>query len=169
VREFLSYLWQFYLPRLPFMVDLQVGLPLFNVWFKGFIGHYGWLDTGFREWVYTVAVSVFGVVLGLAGAALWRARAIVSRRRGELLAYVSLVAGFVVLVGWAGYSGRLSNGYIFEQTRYLLPLAGLYAALIAVAAKGAGRLGPAVATTFVVLACGHWLFSLILVVGRYYA
>ena len=159
VREFLSYLWQFYLPRLPFMVELQSGLPVFNVWFKGLIGRYGWLDTTFPEWVYTVAVSVFGVVLALAARALWRARAVVSRRGGEVLAYVVLVAGFLLLVGWAGYSGRLANGFIFEQTRYLLPLGALYAALLAVAAKGAGAVGRAVAATLVVLACGHALFS----------
>ena len=110
VREFLSYLWQFYLPRLPFMIELQAGLPLFNVWFKGLIGRYGWLDTTFPEWVYTVALSVFGVVLALAGRALWRARAVVHRRRGELLAYIVLAAGFLLLVGWAGYSGRIATG-----------------------------------------------------------
>ena len=37
------------------------------------------------------------------------------------------------------------------------------------AAKGAGALGRPVAATFVVLACGHALFSLLLVVGRFYA
>ena len=169
IREFLSYVWQFYLPRLPFMVELQSGLPVFNVWFKGLIGRYGWLDTTFPEWVYTVAVSLFGVVLALVARALWRARAVVSRRGGELLTYLVLVAGFLLLVGWAGYSGRIANGFIFEQTRYLLPLVALYAGLLAVAAKGAAPFGRPVAATFVVLACGHALFSLLLVVGRFYA
>lgn len=169
LREFLSYVWQFYLPRLPFMVELQSGLPVFNVWFKGLIGRYGWLDTTFPEWVYTVALSVFGVVLALLGRGLWRARAVVSRRRGELLAYVVFVAGFLLVVGWAGYSGRITNGFIFEQTRYLLPLAALYGGLLAVAAKGAAPLGRPVAVTFVVLAAGHAVLSALLVVGRFYA
>ena len=169
VTEFLSYLWQFYLPRLPFMTDLQSGLPLFNVWFKGFIGRYGWLDTTPPEWAYTIAVAIYGGVIALAAAALWRGRRALAGRRGEVLAYATLVAGFLVLVGWAGYTGRLSNGFIFEQTRYLLPLGALFAALIALAARGAGaRMGPAVGTALVVLVCGHALLSALLVVGRFY-
>jgi 4-amino-4-deoxy-L-arabinose transferase-like glycosyltransferase len=168
--EFLSYLWQFYLPRLPFMTDLQGGLPVYNVWFKGFIGKFGWLDTTFPQWAYTVAVGVFTVVLALAVAAFWRARGTLARRWGELLAYAVLVAGLLVVVGWAGYGGRLANGFIFEQTRYLLALGALYAAVVAGAAMGAGRrLGPPVGATLVVLACGHLLMSMLLVVGRFYA
>jgi Predicted membrane protein (DUF2142) len=169
LKEFLSYLWQFYLPRLPFLDDQQVGLPLFNVWFKGVVGRYGWLDTTFPEWVYTVALCVIGAVVALAGRALWRARRAVSRRRGEVLAYAALAGGLLLVIAWSGYSGRLSNGFIFEQARYLFPLAGLYAALIALAARGAGRRwGPAVGATLVVLACGHALLSVLLVVDRFY-
>jgi hypothetical protein len=166
---FLGYLWQFYLPRLPFMNDQQVGLPLYNVWFKGVIGRYGWLDTSFAEWVYTFALCVFAVVVALAGRAFWRGRRALAERRGELLAYAALVGGLLFVIGWSGYSGRLANGFIFEQARYLFPLAGLYAALVALAARGAGRRwGPAVGATVVVLACGHALLSALLVVDRFY-
>jgi 4-amino-4-deoxy-L-arabinose transferase-like glycosyltransferase len=170
LREFLSYLWQFYLPRLPFMNELQSGLPVYNVWFKGFVGRFGWLDTTFPGWVYTVAAGSFGVVFALAAAGFWRARDRLARRWNELLAYAALMAGFLVVVGWAGYSGRLANGYIFEQSRYLLPLGALYAAFVALAVRGAGeRLGRAVGASLVVLACGHLLMSMLLVVGRFYA
>jgi predicted membrane protein DUF2142 len=166
---YLGYLWQFYLPRLPFMADQQAGLPLYNVWFEGLIGEFGWLDTHFPAWVYSVAAGVFAVVAALAAAALMQGRAALSRRRGELLAYAAIVIGFLFMVGWAGYGGRLSNGFIFEQTRYLLPLGALYAGLVALAARGARRLGPAVGATLVVLACGHALLAALLVVGRFYA
>jgi hypothetical protein len=168
-KEFLGYLWQFYLPRLPFLADQQVGLPLFNVWFKGIVGRYGWLDTTFPEWVYTAALFVFALPVALAGRALWRGRRALSRRRGEVLAYAALMGGLLLVIAWSGYSGRLSNGFIFEQARYLFPLAGMYAALIALAARGAGRRwGPAVGATLVVLAGGHALLSVLLVVDRFY-
>jgi hypothetical protein len=163
--EFVGYVWQFYLPRLPFMDDQQSGIPLFNVWFQGFIGRYGWLDTSFPSWVYDAALAVFAVVAALAGRALWRGRRALTSRRGELLAYAAIVAGFLLVVAWAGYSGRLANGFIFEQARYLLPLGAFYAALITLAARGAGR--PA-APALVVLACGHALLSVLLVAGRFY-
>jgi hypothetical protein len=167
-REFLSYLWQFYLPRLPSMHDLQAGIPLYNVWFKGFIGRYGWLDTTFAAAVYPIALAALVAVLALAGAGLWRARATVRTWAPELLVFAGMVAGFLVIVGWAGYVGRLSNGQIFEQARYLLPLGALYAGLIALAVRGAGRLGRIAGSALVALACGHALFSVGLVVSRFY-
>jgi hypothetical protein len=169
LREFVVYLWQFYLPRLPFMADQQAGIPLYNVFFRGWIGRYGWLDTMFPAWAYTVASFVFAPILALAAAALWRAPAALARRRWEPLVLATLTAGLLVLIGWAGYRGRLDNGAVFEQARYLLPLGALYAALIALAARGAGRFGRAVGAALVVLACGHTLFSVMLVAGRFYA
>jgi hypothetical protein len=72
------------------------------------------------------------------------------------------------VVAWAGYRGRLDNGQIFEQARYLLPLGALYAALIALAACATGRFGRATGAALVALACGHALFSVGLVVSRFY-
>jgi hypothetical protein len=172
LRQFVSYLWQFYLPRLPFMSDEQAGWPLYNVWFTGFIGKFGWLDTPFPAAVYTVAAVVFAGVVALAGVALWRLRSVLGRVRGEIVVWAAVLAGFVVVVGWAGYRGRLDSGFVFEQARYLLPLGGLYAALVALAAIGAGRTvrsGRAAGAALVTLACGHALFAVLLVVGRFYA
>jgi hypothetical protein len=170
LREFASYLWQFYLPRAPFMTDLQANFPVRDVWLDGFIGHYGWLDTTFPARAYTLAHVAFAVVLVLFARALWRRRATLEARWGEPVGYLALVVGFLLVVAWAGYRGRLDSGAVFEQARYLLPLGALYAGIVALAARGAGRrLGPAVGAALVVLACGHGLMSVLLVVGRYYA
>jgi hypothetical protein len=169
LRETLAYLWQFYLPRLPFMSEQQVGIPLYNVWFQGFIGHFGWLDTAFPTWVYRIAAALFAAVLALAATALWVGRAAVLRRRGELLVWVTMLVGLLAGIGVLGYRARLTNGYIFEQARYLLPLLALYGGVVALAARGAGRrAGPAVAGALVVLAFGHTVVSVLLVVGRFY-
>lgn len=168
LSEFASYVWQFYLPRLPFMHDLQAGLPVYNVWAKGLVGRFGWLDTAFPAGVYPAASAVLAAIVVLAAVGLWRARATVRRWGPELGVYAGLVAGFLLVVAWAGYRGRLDNGEIFEQARYLLPLGALYAALIALAARAAGRFGHAAGAALVALACGHALFAVGLVVSRFY-
>ena len=47
--EQLSYTWQLYLPRLPFMQDQFAYYPLWQTFFKGTIGVFGWLDTPIRH------------------------------------------------------------------------------------------------------------------------
>ena len=46
IRQFLSYLWQFYLPRLPFMTPDRetAGLPLYDLWIREGWGVFGWRD-----------------------------------------------------------------------------------------------------------------------------
>jgi 4-amino-4-deoxy-L-arabinose transferase-like glycosyltransferase len=177
-REELSYLWQFFLPRLPWMHaqfdtwnNPYPVYPLWDTYFQGFIGRFGWFFFGFPMWVYWLALGIFGGVLALVGAALVRARATLRRRWPELVCYLMIVAGLVVLVGTAGYRYRATNhGINFEQARYLLSLLGLYGALIALAARGAGqKYGRAVGAFFVVLAAGHSLFSMLLTIGHFYA
>ena len=66
LTEFISYAWQLYLPRLPFMSDLRPLVPPWNLWFKGLVGRFGWLDFGFPGWVYPVALGVFAALVVLA-------------------------------------------------------------------------------------------------------
>jgi Predicted membrane protein (DUF2142) len=52
-----SYIWQFYLPRLPGMHDYFPGLSTTHkFWIDGLIGLYGWVDTVFPSWVYNIAL-----------------------------------------------------------------------------------------------------------------
>ena len=64
----LSYLWQFYLPRLEVHGPLVPGLRGPRDLVRGFIGRFGWLDYGFPGWVYD-----FGLVAGACNPA-WPAR-----------------------------------------------------------------------------------------------
>lgn len=169
-REMAGYLWQFYLPRLPFQTDQFAQYPLWEVWFKGWIGRFGWLDHGFPPWAYTLAGGLFAGVLGLAAAGAARARRWLGRDRVlEALAYAACAASLLALLGVAGYRYRVDTGFVFEQGRYLVPLLPLYAAVVALAARGAGRRwGPAVGGALVVLAMAHGLFAQLLSVSRYY-
>jgi 4-amino-4-deoxy-L-arabinose transferase-like glycosyltransferase len=180
-RELLSYTWQFYLPKLPFMTDefpfggqsfpTYPTYPLWQSYFQGFVGRFGWFQYGFPMWANWVALAVFVPVLGLAGAALVRARAVLRRRWPELLTYAVLLGGLMALINLVGYQYRLGAPHgNFEQARYLLPMLGLYAAVIALAARGAGkRWGPALGALLVVLAIGHNLSAQLLSLDRYYA
>jgi 4-amino-4-deoxy-L-arabinose transferase-like glycosyltransferase len=169
-RELLSYLWQFYLPRLPGMTYKPHFYGLWDAWFTGWIGRFGWLDASFPNWVYTVAGIVWGGLLVLFARGVWRARRALAQRRGEVATYVALAAGLLVLIGVQGYRYHADTGLIFEQARYLLPLLGLYAAFIAVTLLGAGRrMLPTVGVAVVSLTLVLDLAGLVLTLGRFSA
>ncbi len=167
VREFLSYLWQFYLPHMPWM-RTHFGYGLWDIWFKGFIGVFGWLDYRFPSWAYTFAAALWVPILAAVALALVRSRQALRRRAPELISYIVAMLGLLVLIAIAGYGPR-KQGILFEQARYLLPLLALYGALIGLAARGVPRRwGPATAALLVVLAMAHGLLAQLLTVSRYY-
>jgi 4-amino-4-deoxy-L-arabinose transferase-like glycosyltransferase len=165
----LSYTWQLYLPRLPFMNRQFPHFPPWEVWYKGFIGRFGWLDTAFDLWVYRLTLAVTIPLLALVAVALFRARADLRRRWPEIATYAAIVAGLLVSVGLLGLRYRRNTGYEFEQARYLLPFLALYGAALAGAAIGAGRrFARPVGAAIVALAAVHGLFAQLLVISRFY-
>ena len=126
VRQFLSYIWQFYLPRLPGMSPDRVtpGLSVYNVWVREGWGKFGWLDVPMPSWVYTVA-GVFTAVVGVATAAL--AAMFRDRLRLSLLAFFGL-ALVALLFGLhlTEYRSLLNHRGPYLQGRYLLPAVGLF-------------------------------------------
>lgn len=166
---YLSYTWQLVFPPLPSMHDW---LPKFlpnEVWFRGWIGRFGWGGLVFPGSVYSIALVVSCALVALVGVSLVRLRRSLLRRLPELAAYVALIGGLICFYGYVGYHYFLDTGAQFEQARYLFPLIALYGGLIAVAVAGLGRrLGVAVGATLVVLAFGHDVAALVLNVGHYY-
>jgi 4-amino-4-deoxy-L-arabinose transferase-like glycosyltransferase len=168
----LSYLWQFYLPKLPFMFDWFEDFPRYPVWdtfFEGFVGRFGWYQFGFSNWVYGVAFAVTLVVVALVVRALRQSWPAVRRRWPELLTYASLAAGLVLLVNVAGYRYRVASEQNFEQARYLFPLLPLYGALVALAVAGAARRArPYVAIGLITVLIAQDVFAQLVLVARYY-
>ncbi len=165
----LSYIWQSYLPRLPGMTHYFPGLDTTRLWFDRSIGLYGWLDTYFPPWVYTLALIPTAAIALLCVRALVVERAALRARVGELLAYAAIAAGLLALIGMNSYIKYPGLAMEYAEPRYLLPLAALFGALLALAARGAGRVwGPVAGTLIVVLVLGHDIFSQLLLVGRYY-
>jgi hypothetical protein len=170
LHETIDYIWQLYLPRLPFMNHNEFGsYPVISTWLDGTIGHFGWLDYTFPAWVYRLAkvlLAVF-VLLGLVG--LLRNRAAIRSRLALLGCFFVMSIGLMAAIGYAGIRYRAATGDPFEQARYLFPLLGLYAAWMALSARAfPRRWAPVFAGAVVVLAMAHGLFAETLTISRYY-
>jgi hypothetical protein len=164
----LSYVWEFYLPRLPGMGSYFHGFPTTRVyWFNGLVGLYGWLDTTFPSWVYTAALIPAGCIAALAARALQSSRSALRERLSEVLTYGAMSLGVLVMIGADDYLHGIPGEY--AEPRYLLPMIALWGAVLALAARGAGRRwGPVAGVLIVSLALAHDLFSQLLVISRYY-
>ena len=166
----LNYIWQLYLPRLPGTVNDFPGLfTTGQLWFRGYVGLYGWLDTPFPGWVNSLAVIPAAAIGLLCGCSLVRARAALRSRASELAVYAIIAIGLMALVGEDSFLRFPALTAEYAQVRYMLPLLPLLGAAVALAARGAGRrAGPAVGAVIVVLFLAHDVFSQLLVVARYY-
>jgi hypothetical protein len=170
LRQFLSFVWQFYFPRLSTMTP-RIG-PSFGfhqMFVETFYGAFGWLDVRYSQRVYTLLqlASVGGLV------ALYTA--IVARRRHlrrQWPVFVALLVIGVSLVGMlhlVSYLSVLGSGDPLIVGRYLLPIVTLFGLAIAfVATSLPRRLGPLFAA--VVLGGGVvlQLAGLGLTVARFY-
>ncbi|UUY04116.1 hypothetical protein LRS13_00890 [Svornostia abyssi] len=96
-------------------------------------------------------------------------RASLRRNAAELTCFGTVVVGLAFSIALVGYDYRRTTGFTFEQVRYLFPLLGLYAAVVATATLGLGnRRAPALAVAMITLITLHGVSGLILTVGRYY-
>jgi hypothetical protein len=168
VLKEVGYIWQLYLPRLPGMSpDFHGFLPPRVAWFDGLVGRYGWVDTTFPSWVYDLALVPAGLIAALFIRALHMYRGELRRRLTEAVVYLAIGLGVLILIGDADYVGETPGE--FAEPRYLLPMLALWGAVLALAARGAGRRwGPVVGACIVVLILAHNIFSQLLVISRYY-
>ena len=172
LRESLDYIWELYLPRLPFIMHRAFYYshpPIFSLWWNGMIGRFGWLDYGFPGWVYTVARYVLCVVVALALVAVVRLRRSWTRVLPIFACFAVMAVGLLASIGYAGVRYYLNTGAPFEQARYLFPLLTCYALLVVLAARGLGRRwAPAVGGGLVLLTMTLSLFAETLTISRYY-
>jgi 4-amino-4-deoxy-L-arabinose transferase-like glycosyltransferase len=164
----LSYIWQFYLPRLPGMTPYFHGFLTTRVyWFRGLVGIYGWLDAAFPSWVYRVALIPTVAIAVLFARALVVSRGALRSRLVEALVYLAMGLGVLLIVGSDDYINKAPGE--FAEPRYLLPLLLLWGAVLALAARGAGRRwGPVAGALIVTVVMAQNLFGQLLDISRYY-
>jgi hypothetical protein len=126
IRQFLSYLWQFYLPRLPFMTRFRETsqLPLYDLWIREGWGVFGWRDLAMPDWIYKVCALVSAAVAVGGAVIVARFR---DRLRLALLAFFAL-ALIALLVGLhvTDYRAIIAGQSAVIQGRYLLPVLPLF-------------------------------------------
>jgi 4-amino-4-deoxy-L-arabinose transferase-like glycosyltransferase len=170
VRELTSYVWQYYLPRLPFQTPYG---PLgdypqaYETWFKRAVGAFGWLEVRWPPAVYAALFAVWLSVIGAAAVALFRRR----RRLDWRLAAFFATAIISLLVGlhWSEFRVAEGSGGLLSQGRYLfplLPIAGLIAASALTVVPQ--RLRPVALGSFVGGLVVLQLFAIGLVATRFY-
>jgi len=125
IRQFLSYLWQFYLPRLPFLTPFRSTrqLPVYDIWVQQGAGTFGWLVVYLPQWLYTAA-AIAGAGVGIAAVGLLSRLHI--RKHLALLAFFALtLLALLVLLHVSDYLSIINGDGQFVQGRYLLPVVGL--------------------------------------------
>jgi O-antigen/teichoic acid export membrane protein len=171
LRDLLSYVWQFYLPRTPWQTDYPTiahTIPVWDFALKGVWGTFGWTEILFSGPVYLVmaAITLACGVLSFFG--LWR-----DRRRVDwgVAAFLALVAiGLLAGLHYTEYRQLKGGASNFFQGRYLLPLAPLAGLALTRALQWLPR--PRLAHG-IAISLGALLvldvFSMALVVMRFYA
>jgi 4-amino-4-deoxy-L-arabinose transferase-like glycosyltransferase len=151
VNEFGSYLWQFYLPKLPFLHEVKNMIPtishypVFQTWLASSWANFGWANVWFPKDVYFGFLLI--VVVAVLAAAWPRLRAWRPRRRLPRLGPNATVGAFFAVTGltllaglhWTDFHMYLTHGGPFLQGRYLLPLGALFALVLAAATQAAPR------------------------------
>ena len=165
--NFLTYLWQYVLPPVGSMTDFfHVGWTPKDFWTPLFVGRFGWFDYEFPAVVNNVA---FGIFVIIAVAALV---ALVPRLKRDwilVVTFAALTGGLLIAIARVGYPLRAGGNFLFEQTRYVLPLVGLYAMSLGLALSLLkGRALVAVTSVVVALSAVHLLAAFLLTVRRYY-
>jgi len=138
VPDFLAYLWQVFLPRLPFMADHFTSYPGFVIFIERGWGAFGWYDVLFPSWVYAAILVTSVLALALAP---WAARrewrwllAHLPEALAVVLMPIAVIVGFV-----AAYYTPGARPAIAEFGRYAFPAIGPIALLVVGALHAFGR------------------------------
>jgi 4-amino-4-deoxy-L-arabinose transferase-like glycosyltransferase len=166
----LSYIWQVFFPRLPFMHDdFGPGIqPFWTIYIQRAWGAFGTLDVNLPHALLVGIAVVLGVTAALGLIGLWRERVAARARWAEI---VLLAFSFVCVAIFSHLAFvRLDpTAFLQEQGRYLFPALTVPAAGAIAACFGLGRrlapLGATVLVTSMMLLCG---FAQVYVFSAYF-
>jgi hypothetical protein len=140
IPGFVSYLWQVFLPRLPFMTPHFSGsvYPAWSIFVVRGWAAFGSYTVAFPTWVYDVVLSGMLAAIPLGAWAARREWNWVRHHRLELLALVAMPTA--VIVGFeAAYYTPTPRPVIAEVGRYAFPAIGPLALLVVGALHALGR------------------------------
>lgn len=154
----LSYLWQVFLPPLPFMEDLYTGssVPAVQVYVKSLWASFGWLNVNPPSGVYVAVGAGIVLAVALAVVAAWREWPAV-RARGPELAVLAVAGVSLAAATHLNFARAQPADAVLEQGRYLFPVATVAAVGAIGACFAFGRRWAPVAAT--VLVAGMMVFS----------
>ena len=169
--QFLSFVWQFYLPPLPFM-DGRVG-PAYGfrqVFVEQYLATWGALDVRLERDTYRVLqIVVAGGLVALAAAAV-RLRAGLRERWDVVALLAALVFMAVLFLHLVSYRAVVGGGMDpLIVGRYLIPLTPVAGLAVALVVRAAGRRAPYAAAVVLALLVLLQLGGLGASLTRFYA
>lgn len=169
LRGFGTYLWDFYLPRLPFQNDYGIpGDAGWNLLGEQPWGAFGYLEVRFPVAVYVVLTALAIGILAAAVAAVLRGRFALDRV--TLAAFAATAACLAAGLHWADYQTVSGGTGHIIQGRYFLPLMPIVAVAVAAALSNLPRgRRPAAAAGVLGGMAVLQLLSLSIVAGRFLA
>ena len=164
----LSYIWQIYLPRLPFQARAFPDYRPYDEMLKTFVAGYGRLAVWFPNWVYRIGAGLLGASVLLALRALAAEPRELRWRLNELAGYATMALGVLATIAVSADLRRTIMPII--QGRYLMPLLPLLGALFAMGARGAGeRWGRAVGVTTIAASVAWTVYSELVTIAFFYS
>ena len=170
LRGFATYLWDFYLPRLPFQHEyaaLSIDSPVWTVWVKHTWASFGLLEVQFPAGAYVPLALVAVGSFVAAGLALRHRRFEIDPGVVGMFAAVSVA--LVVGVHWVDFQSVHGEEHRAIQGRYFLPLMPIAGVAVAAALTNLGRRRELAAALVLGGLAVLQLFSLGAVAGRYFA
>jgi hypothetical protein len=155
IRQFLSYVWQFYLPKLDFMQP-SIGVPGYgfrDVYIQSFYSDFAWLEIQYPRFVIDLLhVATMLLLFGVYTVAVTRLETI--KRSWPTIAFLLCTGlSMVTLLHLSSYTTMLTNpGDPLLTGRYLFPLLSLLAISVTVVVAALPRRIGAFATGALVAA-----------------
>lgn len=175
LKQFVSHVWQFYLPRLDSMSP-RVGPPFGyrQVWVESFFGQFGSLDVNYAIWIYSIAQIGMGVLIVSAALLAARRYERVLERWPVVVVSLAFSLSLMALLHLVSYQSLLTSvgdtGDPVITGRYLFPLLPLLAGVLAwVIGALPKRLPPLAAGATLAALAALLVASLGVTVERYFA
>jgi hypothetical protein len=126
----IAYIWQIFLPPLPFMTDYYPthDLPAYTIYVKRAWASFGWYTIEFHPAVYLTLIAGMGATV-VSGLAFARRRGAWLKQHWVAVATLVLMPAIVIVAVEHAYATAAPRQLVAEMGRYLFPAVGALAIL----------------------------------------